>query len=132
MRGRLGANLSGVERHAVPGEPLHERHRRVLVEIGFMVLVLLEDGEGAGGGLVAGRPARHGRYADQGRSPPDEGALGAEADEDGDGAFGSFVADPEVTSRSQRRRGGGGVRRASGQSGSGGRGKGRGEDQGLE
>src|SRR3954463_10172496 len=42
-----------MQRNAAPGKPLHVRHRRIVIDVGEVILVLLQDGEHAGGRLVA-------------------------------------------------------------------------------
>ncbi|MNT20966.1 hypothetical protein D3C72_1562880 [compost metagenome] len=54
MRGRVSGQAAAVKGDAVPGQPLHVRHGGAVVEVGTVVLVLLQDGEHTGRRLMAG------------------------------------------------------------------------------
>ena len=63
MRVRIARQLARMQRHARPGEPVHVRHRRVVVFIRVVVLVLLQDREHARRRRMprlAGGAGRHG------------------------------------------------------------------------
>ena len=63
VRSRIARDHALVHGDARVGDALHERHRRAAVEVGVVVAVLLENGEDAGGRIVAGHAAgdRRGR-----------------------------------------------------------------------
>src|SRR5262249_27664598 len=64
MRGRIARQHAFVQRHPRPGDALHVWHRRIAVEVGVVVAVLLDDTEDARRRRTAGhaggdRPLRH-------------------------------------------------------------------------
>lgn len=65
MRFRVTGQAACVQGHAVPGQALLIRHGRGVVEVGAVVLVLLQDGEHAGRCLVPGLAGADGGNADQ-------------------------------------------------------------------
>jgi glutathione S-transferase len=108
MRCRLGHHLPRMQRHPVPGQPLHEGHRRIVVEAGMMIDVLLKDPEGARRRVMAGLPARHGGNPDRHPAAKHPGALQRQADDDrhrprGGGGFGvpAILASAEAVARKQ-------------------------------
>ena len=61
VRGRIAGQRPAVQRDARPGDALHVRHPGIVIEIGVVVLVLLDDAEDPGRGLAsldAGRNRR--------------------------------------------------------------------------
>ena len=64
VRGRITRQHAFVQRDPRPGDALHVRHRRIAVEIGVVIAVLLDDAEDARRRRMAGhaggdRPLRH-------------------------------------------------------------------------
>src|SRR3989337_1427566 len=49
-----------MQSYSRPGDPLHKRHLRVLIEVGDMISVLLQDREDASGRLVGSAAGRDG------------------------------------------------------------------------
>ena len=101
MRGRMPGQAAAMQGDAVPGQPLHVRHRRAVVEVGLVVLVLLQDGEHTGWCFVPGL-AR----ADRGQADGDAvavhiGALLIEADHQHDRAGRRDFRMPQVFARLQ-------------------------------
>ncbi len=59
MRGRIARHgIRFVQRDARPGQPLHERHRSVRIEVGFVILLLFENGKDAARRRVPGLAGR--------------------------------------------------------------------------
>ena len=54
VRSRVARQAAAMQGDAIPGQPLHVGHRRAVVEVGPVVLVLLQDGEHTGRCLVPG------------------------------------------------------------------------------
>jgi len=52
VRRRIAGQLARVQRHAVPGQAVHVRHRSVVADGRVVMLVLLQHGEDAGGRLM--------------------------------------------------------------------------------
>ena len=67
--------MTGVKRDPVFVDPLHERHRRILVLQGLMEALLLQNWEDPGRRILAGLAARNRRNSDQGAAPVEERQL---------------------------------------------------------
>lgn len=102
MAGGVAGIMPGVERYAVPGQPLHEGHGRIAVEVGAVPLALLQDGEAAGGGAVALRPRGHAGGADQPVAAIDMDALPFQADDQVERPAGGGIIGPTIRPRRQR------------------------------
>src|SRR6516164_8816342 len=63
VRGRITRQHAFVQRHPRPGDALHVRHRRIAVEIGVVIAVLLDDAEDARWRRTAGTPVDTGPCA---------------------------------------------------------------------
>ncbi len=59
VRGRVAGQRAAVQRDTVPGDAQHVRHPGIVVHAGVVILVLLDDGEDAGGRLASGRAGRY-------------------------------------------------------------------------
>src|SRR3546814_19843980 len=55
MRCRIAWEIAGMHGDAAPGEPLHVRHRRIIVEVCFVIDLLLQDRENPQIGRASGR-----------------------------------------------------------------------------
>ena len=64
VRGRIAGQRAAVERDARPGDALHVRHPGIVIKIGVVVLVLLDDAEDAGRRLASFLAGRHRRAQD--------------------------------------------------------------------
>ena len=62
MGGRVAWKIAGVQRNALPCQPVHVRHWRVVIGRRPVILVLLENRENAGRRFVAGFAGRAGRH----------------------------------------------------------------------
>ena len=94
VRGRVARQLPGMQRDARPGQPVHVRHRRVVVGRGMVVLVLLQDLEHAGRRCVAELAGRAGRGGDAHAVAVDVDPLIGERDDDEDRAARRAVGIP--------------------------------------
>ena len=103
MRGGMAGNDAGMERDAAPGQPLHVRHRRIVVDVRMVVPVLLEDREGPGRRRVAGTAAGDGGDSDQTTVAEDIGALRGEADDDLDRAAAGALGPPDIGAGAEAR-----------------------------
>ena len=83
-----------MECDAAPGEALLIVHRRVVVDVGVMIGVFLEDGEDACGCLVAGLAGRDSGDGDADSVAIDGGKLAGEIDVDEDGTLGRDLGCP--------------------------------------
>src|SRR6476660_7503684 len=63
MARRIAGEVPCMERDAAGSKPLHVWHRSIVVGLGTMVPVLLQDREHARGGFMAGLAARYRRRA---------------------------------------------------------------------
>ena len=90
MRDRLAGpgDHAGMKRDPVHREPLHEGHRRILVQAAMVGDLLFENAVAARGRVVAGLAGGDGGDADQGGAAEDVGALQGDADDDADRAGG--------------------------------------------
>ncbi len=75
VRRRLARQHARVQGDAGPGDALHEGHVAVFIDVGGVHLLLLHHAVDAGGGLVAGRAARHRRLQDLALGVVDGDAL---------------------------------------------------------
>src|SRR4029453_10162647 len=73
MRGRIARQHAFVQRHPGPGDALHVWHRRIAVEVGPVVAVLLDDAEDA-------RRRRTAGHAGGDRPPRPAAAIAKERD----------------------------------------------------
>ena len=78
-------SCAGMQRNARPGDALHEGHRCIVIQIGVVLSILLEDAVDAGRCLVAALPGRHGRAQDFALSIVDGDALLAQRHDGHDG-----------------------------------------------
>ena len=85
VRGRIARQLAGMQRNARPGDALHEGHRCIVIKIGVVLSILLENAVDAGRCLVAALPGRHGRAQDFALSIVDGDALLAQRHDGHDG-----------------------------------------------
>src|SRR3546814_11671702 len=60
MRCRIAWEIAGMHGDAAPGEPLHVRHRRIIVEVCFVLDLLLKDRENPRRSLMSGRNCVYG------------------------------------------------------------------------
>ena len=81
MAGGIARIMPRMQRDPVPGQPLHEGHRRIAVEVGAVPLPLLQDREAAGRRGLVLRPCRHAGRADQPVAAIDMDLLPREADD---------------------------------------------------
>ena len=81
VRCRLARQHAGVQRDAGPGDALHEGHRGIVVEIGVVLPVLLDDAVDAGRRLVAGLAGRDRRPQDLALGVVDGDPLVVERDD---------------------------------------------------
>src|SRR5262245_29272043 len=81
MRGRMARQLTGVQRNPRPGDPLHEGHRGIIVEIGVVLAVFLKNAVDAGRRLVSGLPGRDGCAQDLAFRVVDGDVLLAQGDD---------------------------------------------------
>src|SRR5438874_4611409 len=65
MRGRPSGYNALVHGHARPGDPLHEEHGSIAIEIGAMPAILLDDAEHASRSRMAGRASRDATMRDR-------------------------------------------------------------------
>ena len=65
MAGGVAGKIAGVHRDARPGQPLHVRHRRIVVFFGIVLLLFLQNAEDAARRGVPLRAGAHGRTADE-------------------------------------------------------------------
>ncbi len=82
MRGGIAGIVPRVDRDPVPGQPQHVGHRRIVVEVRTVILVLFQDGELAGGRFVAIAAGRGRRDTDERAALKDEDALERQTDDD--------------------------------------------------
>ena len=78
MRGGASRQHAGVQGDARPRDALHERHLGIVVEVGVVLAVLLQDREDAGRGLVAGLAGGDRRAQDLAVGVVDRHMLAAE------------------------------------------------------
>src|SRR5262249_34119611 len=71
-----------VQRDAGPGQPLHERHWRIAVDVRFVKAVLLDDAEHAGRRRMPGSAGRDRSLGNDVRAVIDFDALAADRDDD--------------------------------------------------
>ena len=93
-----------VQRDSGPGDPLHEIHRGVFVDIGAVIAILLDDAEHAGRGREPALPGRDPRMRDRLGAGVERQLLPVERDHDrqrplrfgmrfaGDGHLGGLLA----------------------------------------
>ena len=94
MRVGIARQIADMKRDALPGQPLHIRHRLAIGCRGVH-LGLLQDGEHAGWRRMAGLAGRAGRDADQDAVAIDEDKLPRDRDVDGDRPLGRTLGMPE-------------------------------------
>src|SRR2546429_8985368 len=64
VRGCISGQRPAVQRDARPGDAQHVRHPGIVIEVGVVILVLLQDAEDAGWRLASRSPARYWRPQD--------------------------------------------------------------------
>ena len=115
MGGRIARKSAAVQRDAVPGQALHERHGRVVVQVGAVVRFLLQDCIDARRCLVPGPTGRHRGDADRYAVAVHRRSLRPEVHDHDHGTAGCNLRGPEILARSKPRRslrhGAGGQRR---------------------
>ena len=88
VAGGIAGQVAGVHGDPVPRQALHIGHGRAVIQVGLMVLVLLQDGEDSSRGLFARLARRHGAHTDADAIAIDERQLRLEIDDHHDRAFG--------------------------------------------
>jgi hypothetical protein len=91
----IAGQAAGVESHPIPGKALLEGHGRVVVLLGMVAGVLLQDGEDPGWGFMSGLTRRDGADCDAHSVAVDSGALAREIDIDKDWTGGRDVCGPD-------------------------------------
>ena len=79
--GRIAGHHAGVQRHARPGDALHEGHRRAAVDVGAVVAALGDHAEHAGRRRKTALARGNGALGDQALGPVDRDALLADRDD---------------------------------------------------
>src|SRR5262245_8220626 len=82
VRCRIARQHALMDRYARPSNPLHERHRRIAVEIGAVELLLADDAEDAGRCGMAGNSSGYPRMGDGNATGVKRHALIADRDSD--------------------------------------------------
>ena len=101
MRRRIARQLAGMKCHARPGQPVHVRHRRVVIGRGMVIAILLQDREHAGRRRMAGFAGRTGRDRNADAIAIDMHQLIGQRDDDGDRPLGRTLGMPGELSRLQ-------------------------------
>ena len=65
VRSAIARKRASMQSDARPGDPLHKRHLRVLIEVGDVISILLQDCEDASGRLVGSAAGRDGGLKDR-------------------------------------------------------------------
>src|SRR5215475_7657180 len=60
VRGGVARQMASMKRDAIPSEPLHVRHGRIVVFVGIVLLMLLQNGKNASWRLMSLRARRDG------------------------------------------------------------------------
>src|SRR3954469_8655990 len=96
MARRIAGEVPCMERDAAWGKPLHVRHRSVIVGLGTVVRVLLQDREDARGGFMAGLAARYRRGRHWNAIAEQDETLRLEIDDDERWAVASEFGCPDI------------------------------------
>ena len=93
MRCRKSWQRAAVERDPGPGDALHMRHVRIVIKVGVVLRLLLNDAENAGRRLASFLAARHGRAQDPTSGVVDGDPLVAQRDDSHDRLAGNTRLD---------------------------------------
>lgn len=92
----IAGQISTVKRHSGPCQPLHEGHWRIVVKVGFVIDMLLQDREQACRGRVPWLTCRDRRDPDRHAIAINDRPLVGEADDDQDRAGRGNIRCPQI------------------------------------